>query len=107
MVVGLPGGDGDDARRALSRLVSRVGPTHGKRGRIHMDVTRTHPKDLARLAGNGCKYLGRILRVEPVQRSIQTIIAEVRRLDAWSPQVLHRLIGKELRHQVHAPITEP
>jgi hypothetical protein len=72
-----------------------------------MHVTRTHVKDLARMGGDAGKQLGGILRVQPVQRPIQTIIVEVGRLYSWPQQVLHRFIGKELRYQVQAPITEP
>jgi hypothetical protein len=54
-----------------------------------MHLTRTHPKDLARLSGNAGKYLGRILHVEPVRCPSQTIVVEIRCLNARPQQVLH------------------
>src|SRR6266581_7999170 len=100
MIARIAIGDRDHTRLALSRLACLIYPTDGKRGRVHMHVMGTHAKALARLGGNTSEHLRGILRVQPVQRPIQTIIIEFRCLYSWSEQVFHRFVVKELWHQV-------
>ena len=71
-----------------------------------MDLLGFDPKDLARSAGNASKQLRRIVRVQPIQRTPQTVIIEHFGTDPSSQQGLDWFVGEVLRHQIPLTITE-
>src|SRR5215472_9469604 len=100
MVTRIAVGDRDRGGFGLLRFTSLIGSTHGKRGRINMDLTRADAKDLTSLRRNACKQLRRVVSVEPVQSASQAIIVEIIGLDPLTKQMFNRLVGKELRHEI-------
>src|SRR5258708_11564098 len=56
--------------------------------------------------GNAGKQRGRVMRIEPVERTAQTVVAQIRGGDSRYQEMLDGLGGEELRHQVESAIAK-
>jgi hypothetical protein len=103
VIAGIPIGDGEGMRIEVRSVFSR----HGKGGRVHVHLPRRDAKALASLARQSGEEGGRIVLVEPVQRSSQAVVMQHLGRDAGTQQVFDRLGREELRDQIQAPVAEP
>jgi hypothetical protein len=93
-------------RLQLLRQVQRILPVDRERGRIGRQTPHLDPKRPARSQRQPCKPASHVVRIQPVQRSSQTVIVEILGHDPWSQKMLHRLVREELGHEIEAAVTE-
>jgi hypothetical protein len=63
-----------------------------------------HAEPTTRLSGDPGKQHRRIVGIQPVERVSQALVIEVLGVDFCSQEMLHRLGGEELRHEIQPPI---
>ena len=103
MVARIPVGDGNRLRIDFP-LLERIGPRDRERGRVHVQLARTHAHALASLGGDAGKEDGGVVRIQPVQRTPQALVIQVVGADPGAQEMLHGLGGEELRDQIQAAV---
>src|SRR5215813_14891992 len=99
-------GDGDGLRVEVALLVASILATDGERGRIHMKFADAQAQAPTCLRCDPGKQGGRIVGVQPIERTPQALVVEVLSGDPWPEQVRDRFGLEELGDQIEAAIGE-